>query len=209
MPLFKDKSIANLLEAIARRARIARSIGCSTASASGTWRAAARALADAFGSIDAIAEAPVEELAAVDGVGDVIARRRARVLRSPRRPKRAREAAARRRAHEREARSARRAAHGQDVRHHRHARSDLARGGEGAHRGARRQSDQRPLEEDRLPRRRREPGQQARQGDEARRRDAGREGVRRAAGRPLLPCHTIAGRGKIISPSPACERGPG
>jgi DNA ligase (NAD+) len=34
---------------------------------------AARALADAFGSIDKIAAAPAEEIAAIDGVGDVIA----------------------------------------------------------------------------------------------------------------------------------------
>ena len=56
------------------RPRIARSTGCSPASASGTSAPrSARALADAFGSIDRIAGAPVEEIAAVDGVGDVIA----------------------------------------------------------------------------------------------------------------------------------------
>ncbi|HKQ69562.1 MAG TPA: NAD-dependent DNA ligase LigA [Polyangiaceae bacterium] len=74
IPLFKDKSIANLMEAI--EASRGRSIdrllyGFGIRHVGAT---AARLLADAFGSIDAIAEAPCEELAAVDGVGEVIAK---------------------------------------------------------------------------------------------------------------------------------------
>src|SRR5262249_33091188 len=74
LPLFKDKSIQNLLDTIqtARDKPInqllygfdIRHVGAS----------AAQRLADAFGSVDAIVNAPVEELAAVDGVGDVIGR---------------------------------------------------------------------------------------------------------------------------------------
>jgi DNA ligase (NAD+) len=74
LPLFKDKSIQNLLDAIqaARDRPIDRLLygfGIRHVGAS-----AARLFADAFGSIDAIAAAPLEELAAVEGVGEVIAR---------------------------------------------------------------------------------------------------------------------------------------
>src|SRR5262249_2129084 len=74
LPGFKDKSITNLLEAInASRDRpidrLLYAFGIRHVGAT-----AARLLADAFGSIDTIAAAPVEELAAVDGVGEVIAR---------------------------------------------------------------------------------------------------------------------------------------
>jgi DNA ligase (NAD+) len=74
LPLFKDKSITNLLEAInASRDRpidrLLYGFGIRHVGAS-----AAKLLADAFGSIDAIMAASVEELAAVDGVGEVIAR---------------------------------------------------------------------------------------------------------------------------------------
>jgi DNA ligase (NAD+) len=74
IPLFKDKSITNLLEAInaARDRPIDRLLygfGVRHVGAS-----AARLLADHFGSVDAIMAASVEELAGVDGVGDVIAR---------------------------------------------------------------------------------------------------------------------------------------
>jgi DNA ligase (NAD+) len=74
LPLFKDKSITNLLEAIhaSRDRPIDRLIygfGIRHVGAS-----AARLLADHFGSIDAIMAASEEELAAVDGVGEVIAR---------------------------------------------------------------------------------------------------------------------------------------
>jgi DNA ligase (NAD+) len=74
LPLFKDKSITNLLEAIngSRDRSIDRLLygfGIRHVGAS-----AAKLLADAFGSIDAIMAASVEELAAVDGVGEVIAR---------------------------------------------------------------------------------------------------------------------------------------
>ncbi len=74
LPLFKDKSITNLLEAInaSRDRPIDRLLyGFGIRHVGAT---AARLLADAFGSIDRIAAAPVEELAVVDGVGDVIAR---------------------------------------------------------------------------------------------------------------------------------------
>ncbi|HEX9297000.1 MAG TPA: NAD-dependent DNA ligase LigA [Polyangiaceae bacterium] len=73
LPLFKDKSITNLLEAIhaSRNRSIDRLLyGFGIRHVGAT---AARLLADAFGSIDKIAAAPLEELAAVDGVGEVIA----------------------------------------------------------------------------------------------------------------------------------------
>jgi DNA ligase (NAD+) len=74
VPLFKDKSITNLLQAIhASRDRsidrLLYGFGIRHVGAS-----AARLLADHFGSIDAIMKASEEELAAVDGVGEVIAR---------------------------------------------------------------------------------------------------------------------------------------
>jgi DNA ligase (NAD+) len=73
LPGFKEKSIANLAAAIAEAKnrpidRLLYGFGIRHVGAS-----AARALADAFGSIDKIASAPAEEIAAVDGVGDVIA----------------------------------------------------------------------------------------------------------------------------------------
>jgi DNA ligase (NAD+) len=73
LPLFKDKSIQNLLDAIhaSRERPIDRLLyGFGIRHVGGT---AARLLADAFGSIDAIAAASVEDLAVVDGVGEVIA----------------------------------------------------------------------------------------------------------------------------------------
>jgi DNA ligase (NAD+) len=73
LPSFKEKSIANLAAAIAEAKnrpidRLLYGFGIRHVGAS-----AARALADAFGSIDKISDAPAEEIAAVDGVGDVIA----------------------------------------------------------------------------------------------------------------------------------------
>ncbi|HZL18289.1 MAG TPA: helix-hairpin-helix domain-containing protein, partial [Polyangia bacterium] len=73
LPSFKEKSIANLEAAIAEAKRrpidrLLYGFGIRHVGAS-----AARALADAFGSIDRIAGASVEEIAAVDGVGGVIA----------------------------------------------------------------------------------------------------------------------------------------
>jgi DNA ligase (NAD+) len=73
LPNYKDKSIANLMGAIAAAKdrpidRLLSGFGIRHVGAS-----AARALADAFGSIDKIVAAPAEEIAAVDGVGDVIA----------------------------------------------------------------------------------------------------------------------------------------
>jgi len=74
VPGFKDKSIRNLLDAIeASKAqpidRLLYGFGIRHVGAS-----AARVLADAFGSIDAIAATPYEALAEVSGVGEVIAR---------------------------------------------------------------------------------------------------------------------------------------
>jgi DNA ligase (NAD+) len=73
LPNFKDKAIANLQSAIAGAKdrpidRLLYGFGIRHVGAT-----AARLLADAFGSIDRIAAAPAAEIAAVDGVGDVIA----------------------------------------------------------------------------------------------------------------------------------------
>jgi DNA ligase (NAD+) len=73
LPNFKEKSIANLLGAIAAARdrpidRLLFGFGIRHVGA-----AAARSLADSFASIDRIAEAPAEELAAAEGVGPVIA----------------------------------------------------------------------------------------------------------------------------------------
>jgi DNA ligase (NAD+) len=73
LPGYKEKSIANLLAAIAAARdrpidRLLFGFGIRHVGAS-----AARALADAFGSIDRVATATVEELAAANGVGTVIA----------------------------------------------------------------------------------------------------------------------------------------
>jgi DNA ligase (NAD+) len=73
IPNFKEKSTANLLAAIeaAKNRPIDRLLyGFGIRHVGAT---AARLLADAFGSIDVIVAAPVEEIAAVDGVGPVIA----------------------------------------------------------------------------------------------------------------------------------------
>jgi len=71
---FKDRAIANLRAAIngAKDRPIDRLLYGFGIRHVG--ERAARALADHFGSIDRIAAAPVEEIAAIDGVGDVIAR---------------------------------------------------------------------------------------------------------------------------------------
>jgi DNA ligase (NAD+) len=73
LPGFKDKAIANLLGAIAAAKsrpidRLLYGFGIRHVGAS-----AARALADAFGSIDRVAGATVEEMAGAQGVGTVIA----------------------------------------------------------------------------------------------------------------------------------------
>ncbi|MEX2394943.1 MAG: NAD-dependent DNA ligase LigA [Actinomycetota bacterium] len=70
---FKDRSITNLLDAIegAKQRPIDRllyGLGVLHLGATG-----ARALADAYGSLDAIAAAPTDEIAAVEGIGPVIA----------------------------------------------------------------------------------------------------------------------------------------
>lgn len=70
---FKEKSVANLLAAIAAAKdrpidRLLYGFGIRHVGSS-----AARALADAFGSIDRVAAASIEELAAAEGVGTVIA----------------------------------------------------------------------------------------------------------------------------------------
>ena len=73
LPGFKDKSISNLLAAIAAAKdrpidRLLYGFGIRHVGAS-----AARALADAFGSLDRVAAASVEEIAGAQGVGTVIA----------------------------------------------------------------------------------------------------------------------------------------
>ena len=73
LPNFKEKSIANLEAAIAQAKnrpidRLLYGFGIRHVGAS-----AARALADAFGSIDKIVAANVDEIAGADGVGAVIA----------------------------------------------------------------------------------------------------------------------------------------
>jgi DNA ligase (NAD+) len=73
LPNFKDKSIANLQAAIeaAKNRPIDRLLyGFGIRHVGAT---AARVLADAFGSIDKIAAAPAEDIAAAQGIGDVIA----------------------------------------------------------------------------------------------------------------------------------------
>ena len=69
-----ELSTANLQAAIEGACGHARSIACSWASTSVTWApAGAEALARAFGDFDRILAAPTEALAAVEGVGGVIA----------------------------------------------------------------------------------------------------------------------------------------
>ncbi len=73
LPGFKDKSITNLASAIdgAKRRPIDRLLyGLGILHLGGTG---AKALADAFGSIDAITQASEEDIAAVEGIGPVIA----------------------------------------------------------------------------------------------------------------------------------------
>jgi DNA ligase (NAD+) len=73
LPLFKDKSITNLLEAIdrARDRPLARLVyGLGIRHVGGTT---ARDIADEFGSLDAIAGASVDDLVEVEGVGGVVA----------------------------------------------------------------------------------------------------------------------------------------
>ena len=73
LPGFKDKSITNLVSAIdgAKQRPIDRLLfGLGILHLGGTG---ARTLADAFGSLDAIAQASEEDIAAVEGIGPVIA----------------------------------------------------------------------------------------------------------------------------------------
>ena len=73
LPGFKDRSITNLRKAIegAKQRPIDRLLfGLGILHLGGTG---AKALADAFGSIDAIAQASEEDIAAVEGIGPVIA----------------------------------------------------------------------------------------------------------------------------------------
>ena len=83
LPQFKDKSIANLLRAIeAAKSRPIDKLlfGLGIRHVGVT---AARNLADHFHSIEAIANASLEEIAAVEGVGDVIAQSLHDALRKP------------------------------------------------------------------------------------------------------------------------------
>jgi DNA ligase (NAD+) len=73
LPLFKDKSITNLLEAIEAAKsrpidRLLNGLGIL-----GLGNTGGRALADAFGSIDAIAAASAEEIASIEGIGPIVA----------------------------------------------------------------------------------------------------------------------------------------
>ena len=73
LPLFKDKSISNLISAIKRAEdrpidRLLYGLGIRHVGAT-----TARDIADHFGSIDAIASATVEDLLSVDGIGRVVA----------------------------------------------------------------------------------------------------------------------------------------
>ena len=89
---FGEMSIANLRRP-SRRRRTGRWPTCSSASTSATsGRAGAEALARAFGHLDRIMAASEDEMAAVDGVGPVIAAAVARVVRRRRQPRRDREA---------------------------------------------------------------------------------------------------------------------
>ena len=123
IPLFKDKSITNLLDAIdASRSRpidrLLYGFGIRHVGA-----AAARVLADAFGFIERIAEAPDRgALAAANGVGEVIARAVREYLRSRGDAGGARQASPRGRADVRRAEEDGGPLDRKDVRHHRHAR---------------------------------------------------------------------------------------
>ena len=83
LPGFKERSIQNLLRAIdaARERPIERLlVGLGVRHVGAT---AARKLADAFGSIDALGRASEEEIAAVPGIGSVIAEAVAEFMRRP------------------------------------------------------------------------------------------------------------------------------
>ena len=117
--------------------------------------AGADVLADgASATSTAIIAATEEELAAAEGVGPVIARSVARVLRRRPQPGGRREAAGGRRQLRRAAERSDAAADagGHVGRGHRHARGLQPRGGRGGHQGARRQVAGQRVEEDRLPR---------------------------------------------------------
>ena len=137
----------------------------------------AQALVEQYPSMDALLAAEAEDLAEVPGIGPVVAeaveqflgdehnRETIEKLRAAGRPPRG--GAARRGGGP---------AHRVDVRAHRQAADAHARAGAGAHRGGRRQGEQFGEQGDRLRRRRRGPGIQARQGE--------RPGRRRRSTRP-------------------------
>ena len=204
-----------------RPPRIARSIGCSTASASATWarRRRARSPTRSARSTGSPPRPPRRSRRSTAWATSSPAPCASSSI-APRRASCSRSCAAPACAWRSSASSASGPLLGQDLRHHRNAGGVLARGGQGAHRGAGRQGDEQPLEQDRLPRRRREP----RHASWTRRRSwASRRWTRKRSPRcspaphpsPLPHCR-FAGRGDrtgIIygetSPSPACGRGPG
>jgi DNA ligase (NAD+) len=73
LPLFKDKSVQNLLSAIERAKQRPLHRVISALGVRHVGGVAARALADHFGSVGAIVAAPEEEISAVEGIGPVIA----------------------------------------------------------------------------------------------------------------------------------------
>ena len=161
---------------------------------------AAQALARSFGDLDAIADAPEEELIAVDGVGPTIAQSVQRFFSIDRN----RDLVDRLRAAgvnfegpapaaaSTEDADARRA----DVRAHRLARAPHARRSRGRDRGARRQGHGQRVEEDELRRRRREPGLEARQGRGARRHDPRRSRPSRRCS-PTAPTRPARDRARL------------
>ena len=137
----------------------------------------AEALADHFGSIDALHEADPEQIEEVEGVGPIMAVQIAESLADE--PtwsliEKLREKGLRLEADASERRADRRPAGGQDAGPHRHPAGADPRGGRGDGQGGRRQGGQLGLEENRLRGRRREPRLEAGQG-----RVAGHRGARR------------------------------
>ena len=143
----------------------------------------AEALADHFGSIDALREADPEAIEEVEGVGPIMAVQIDESLADE--PtwalvEKLREKGLRLEADASERRRADGPLEGQDRRPHRHPAGADPRGGGGDGQVGGRQGDQLGLEENRLRRRRRQPGLEAGQSGEIRDRDPRRRGSARA-----------------------------
>ena len=176
---FQEKSARNLLASIeASRSRPFKRV-LYALGLPGVGYVTAEALADHFGSIDALREADPERIEEVEGVGPDHGRADRRVagrrahLGADREA--ARQGPAPRAGPIRTAPLGRRAG-GQDPGPHRHAPPADPRGGRRDDQGRRRQGRQLPLEEDRLRGRRREPRLEAGQSGEAGHRDPRRSG---------------------------------